>query len=508
MNIKTFFPTVCLFAVGVSGVWAETAPKYVFFFLGDGMSFPQVQMAQAFKAHGEEDSSESLLMKSNRLNMTQLPVTGAATTFCDTRFITDSAAAATAFACGVKTAPGVLGRNAELNVSYKSIAELAKEQGRCVGIVTSVSLPHATPAGFYANVNSRNNYAEIGYQASKSGFDFFGGGWFRDLDSTNNSGGIPVKQALEQAGYTILTDKAEILSLKDRRKVICSVAKSYSSDAMPYAMDRPEENFSLAEITQTAIHCLKTAPDGFFILVEGGKIDWAGHANDAAANIRETLAFDDAIGVAVDFLRKHPAETLIVVTGDHETGGLSLGFSGNHYQTAFKVLDGQTMSFERFNGVLSHYMDQHPWVDAESSNIDVGLKQLIKESFGLAWDGLAPVQQEQLEAAYDRKFGDVKTDERPSGYDLEGSSTMDYLLYGGYNALTVTLTHILNREAGLNWSTFSHTAVPVPVMAAGAQSDRFDGFYDNTDIAKKLARIMGLPELPVEDPEYAGALKY
>ena len=506
MNVKSFFLSVSLLGVGGTSAWAGI-PKYVFFFLGDGMSFPQIQVAEAFKAQGE-NSAKTMRRKSSRLNMTQMPVMGSATTFCDTRFITDSAAAATAFACGVKTSPGVLGRNSALDTSYKSIAELAKEQGRCVGIVSSVSLPHATPAGFYANVNSRESYTEIGYQASLSGFDFFGGGWFRNLSSSDNSGGVAVGDALKAAGYTIYTDKEEVLALRDQRKVICSVKTSYGSDTMPYAIDRPEENFSLAQVTQTAIRCLEHAPAGFFIFVEGGKIDWAGHANDAATNIRETLAFDDAVGVAVHFLRTHPEETLIVVTGDHETGGLTLGFAGNHYDTAFEVLAGQKMSYERFGLLLNKYAESHPWKDMGSSNMDDDMKQLIQMCFGLSWDALSTAQHEQLEAAYDRAFGSVKMDSRPSGYDLGGATDMDYLLYGGYNAMTMTLTHMMNREAGLAWSTFSHTGVPVPVMAMGVKSEAFTGFYDNTDIAKKLARIMGLGELPVVDSSRAGQVKY
>ena len=490
---------------GASRRPAASNAKYVFFFLGDGMASAQIEAAAAFKA-GNEDASQALLAASNQLHMTQMPVGGLASTFCDTRFITDSAAAVTAFACGIKTRPGTIGRNTQLDISYKSIAELAQEQGRAIGIVSSVSLSHATPAGYYANVNSRNSYCEIGYQAAQSGFDFFGGGLFPKMDSHKNSGRVALAQAFDDAGYTTLTDKAGILELKDREKskVICSVETSYDEDSMPFAIDRPVEDFSLAEITQVAINYLHSDPEGFFILVEGGKIDWACHANDAAAMVHEVIAFDDAIGVALGFLEAHPTETLIVVTGDHETGGLSLGFRGDRYQTDFDLLRKQIKSGVRFIAEdLAAYRKSHPWTD-EACNIDADMKLLIQANFGLDWDKLSDYQRELLEKAYDASLGLVKSDERPSGYDLDGETDVDYLSYGGTDPLTVTVTHILNNEAGLQWTTSSHTAMPVPVMSAGAGSSLFTGFYDNTEIAKKLATLMNLPALPVEDPERSG----
>lgn len=486
--------------------------KYVFFLIGDGMASVQSQAAEAYLTHlngGSEDSAADLMDADNILNMNKLPVMGMATTFADTRLITDSAAAATAFACGIKTASGVIGRNTALDKSYKSIAELAQEKGKSVGIISSVSLPHATPAAFYAHVNSRGNYAEIGRQAAESQFDFFGGGKFRYLSSTDTQGSIEVQQAFDEAGYVTVSTIADLAMVAADQKVICSVPFSYGSDAMPYAMDRPVENFSLAEVTQAAVDRLEDDSDGFFLFVEGGKIDWAGHANDAAANIGDTLAFDEAVGVALDFYNAHPSETLIVVSGDHETGGMTLGYIGNKYETAFDRIDGQTMSYEKFGlTVWKDYKATTPWVDAATSNVDDTLKNLIAANFGLVWDELAAYQQEQLEAAYDRALGGVKADDRFSGYDLDGAGDVDYITYGGYDAMAITLTHLLNQEAGLAWASTSHTAVPVPVMAIGFDSYRFGGFYDNTDIAKKLGMAMRTAALPVEAVNYEGTLNY
>ncbi len=511
LSYLVMYPALALLLSGTSvhaGASREPAvenPKYVFFFLGDGMSSAQIEAAAAFRA-GDENDAATLMAPENRLHMTQLPATGLAETFAANRFITDSAAAATAFACGCKTRPGTLGRNTALDTSYRSIAELVQDQGRAIGMISSVPLSHATPAGYYANVNSRHNYCEIGYQAAQSGFDFFGGGLFSKLDSDKNAGKVVLRQAFIDAGYTTLSDKKEILQLEDQElgKVICTVATSHDGDSMPYAIDRPAGNFTLAEITQVAINYLQDDPEGFFIMVEGGKIDWACHDNDAATALLELIAFDHAVGVARDFLKKHPSETLIVVTGDHETGGLGIGFNGNRYQTQLSLLKGQKKSAKQFyKEDLPAYRQTHPWTGVEC-NIDADMKALIQTTFGLDWEQLSEYQQEQLEAAYDASLGLVKGDDRPSGYDLDGPCDVDFLSYRGKDPLTIALTHILNNEAGLQWTTSSHTAVPVPVMAAGAGASQFNGFYDNTEIAKKLGVLMNTPPLPVEDETRSG----
>lgn len=514
---------------------AVNGAKYVFCFVGDGMASVQIQAAEAYLTHlngGNPDNPTDLLDNNNRLNMNKLPITGIATTFADTQFITDSAAAVTAFCCGVKTAPGVIGRNSDLDTSYLSIAEVAQEQGKAIGVISSVSLPHATPAGCYARVNSRNNYPEIGYQASQSGFEFFGGGKFRKLDKVTHSGNdlaneassnswTTVGEELANAGYVTVNTIDAALAQPTDQKVICSVPVSYGSDAMPYDIDTPAENFDLAEVTACAIERLQNDPQGFFIFVEGGKIDWAGHANDAKANIGDTLAFDKAVGEALDFYALHPNETLIVVTGDHETGGLTLGFAGTRYKTAFDRLDGQANSYEAFTGAVYKYKEENSGIE----NIDETMKALIEDSYGLVWsenawstnspaNHLTDYQKAQLEAAFDHTMDNNSGDDTITGYGInpEDTATSDvtvnYMNASHYDPLTVTLTHIANQEAGLGWTSYSHTCVPVPVMALGFDSYRFTGSYDNTDIAIKLSKAMRARTLPAMDSDYAGTLNY
>jgi alkaline phosphatase len=217
------------------------------------------------------------------------------------------------------------------------------------------------------------------------------------------------------------------------------------------------------------------------MMVESGKIDWACHANDARASIDDTLAFDDAVGVAIDFMAMYPQETLIVVTGDHECGGLTIGWAGTAYNNFWSVLENQTVSYVGFAPILADYVAATPWSGVED-DIDDTLKDIILDCFGLDYATLTAYEQSKLEAAYDRAR---------NGAPLV-SAEEDYLLYGGYNALTVTITHILNQRAGLGWTSYAHTGVPLPVYAAGRGAYLFEGFYDNTDIAKKLATAMAV----------------
>lgn len=309
----------------------------------------------------------------------------------------------------------------------------------------------------------------------------------------------------------MLTNRSEILWLKNQEagKVICSVETTHDGKSMPNALDAPPKNLTLAEITQVAIHYLQSDPDGFFIMVEGGKIDSACHDNDIVATIHEVLAFDEAVGVALDFMKRHPDETLIVVTGDHETGGLTLGSGSSHYNTNLKPLHGQIKSAGLFNSRdLAKYRRTHEWISVEESNIDDEMKALIKENFGLDWEELTDYQREVLEKAFDASLGEAVADERKSGYTLGGDDNVDYMSYGNKEPLTISITKMLARKSGWDWSTTAHTALPTPVFAAGKGAMHFTGFYDNTEIAKILARQMGLPALPVVDKNKTGRPEY
>jgi alkaline phosphatase len=248
---------------------------------------------------------------------------------------------------------------------------------------------------------------------------------------------------------------------------------------MQYEIDRKPGELSLADFTRKGIELLDN-PKGFFMMIEGGKIDWASHANDAGAVIHDVLALDAAISVALDFAQKHPKETLIVVTGDHETGGMTIGFAGTQYDTFFDKVALQTRSYVAFDEeVLKPYKSQTSANAAKLSD----LLPAIKQSFGIDFDSLTDFQKEQIEFAFQRSMGNEQI--RSFAEDI-------YVLYGGYEPLTVKLTQMMNQTAGIGWTSYAHTGVPVPAFAKGVHQEIFGGYYDNTDMYHKLASVMNL----------------
>jgi len=523
MNFKRYLKSVMVAVVllFLATTACANQPKYVFFFLGDGMANSQIQATEAYLTTfngGSATLAEDLLKPENRLNMSKMRVQGMQTTYDAFALMTDSASAGTAFACGAKTKSGTIGMDETLTTNLKSVAQLAHEQGKKVGILSSVSLDHATPASYYASVTSRGYMNNIATQMADSGYEFFGGGGLASpteparAGDTNND----IWQLLEDKGYEVLNDRKSILALKDapKEKVVCINPVLADSAAMPYAIDKPADNLSLAEMTEVAIATLydgrrgrgrgRGGNEGFFIMVEGGKIDWACHANDAMATIGDMIDFDNAVGVALEFMRWHPLQTLIVVTGDHETGGMTIGHATTAYKAYYERLLGQNKSYENFeaNEWKAHkaaFAESYSWADENNLESSGEMQALMAEFFGLVWKDLNDYQKEKLEDAYDKSMTDDENPDTPFNGENNNSAAENTYLYGGYNPIIVTITHILNEQASIGWTSYSHTGVPVPVFAEGREAVRFAGFYDNTDIAKKLARAMDIREdLPVQ----------
>ncbi|MEM5779990.1 MAG: alkaline phosphatase, partial [Lawsonibacter sp.] len=222
---------------------------------------------------------------------------------------------------------------------------------------------------------------------------------------------------------------------------------------------------------------------GFFLMCEGGKIDWACHANDAASTIHDTVALADAVQVAVDFAKGHPDETLILVTGDHETGGLTIGFAGTDYDTYLSHLDAQKISYAKFDSdYVSAYKKNKPSFDTVLADIGqlFGLKVKGEEGDKLV---LTEYELGLLKTAYEKSI-----QEKSTGMAKQA----EYVAYGTYEPLTVTITHILNNKSGVSFTSYSHTGLPVAVFADGVNAQDFKGYFDNTDIYNKLAAMLGV----------------
>ena len=467
--------TISMLAAGAAGETEKTiraiaedaSPKYVFMFIGDGMSSPQVNSAQVFNG-----CNESGLIDLKELTFTQFPVVGIQYTQDATSFAPDSASTATSLSSGFKTHSGVIGMGIDKTTKGTTIAEMLRDKGWKIGIVSTVTINHATPAAYYAHVASRNDYYEIGLQMAASDFDYFGGGSVNQADNGDKS----IYEVLEDNGYLVTNDRDTILSLNsDSGKVYAYSPVLQDDGAMMYALDAEDDQLQLKDFVRKGIDVLDNET-GFFMMVESGKIDWAGHANDALANIYDTLAFDEAIQVAVEFAKQHPEETLIVVTGDHETGGMTIGYAATGYDTAFDILRNQKCSFVAFDEMVAER------IAAGDFSFDV-LMDMVKENFGL----VAPGESAEVEALV---MNDYEYARLQKAYDDAMSGNVDgyeeSLLYGGYNPISVTLTHIINNKAGIGWTSYAHTGLPVPVYAYGEGAEAFIGSYDNTQVALRL----------------------
>lgn len=479
---------------------AQHKAKYLFVFIGDGMAVAQRNAAELYMASTKSPNARP---EETKLVMNSFPAQGMNTTYDLTSVIPDSASTATAISTGFKTASGVVGMDPTGTKKYETIAEIAKKKGLKVGVISSVSLDHATPAAFYAHQKSRSNMYEINLELGKSGFDYFGGGAMAQPKGKNGDQPDAV-EAAKANGYKVVTTKAEFDKLAPGAGKVLAMNGVVDKDAaLYYELDRAKEDISLAEYVKKGIELLDN-PNGFVMAVEGGKIDWACHANDAAASIHDTLAFDAAVSEAVKFYEKHPKETLIVVTGDHETGGMTIGFAGTQYSAFFDKIKNQKMSYIEFGKKLDAFKKEHNPETAKFEDI----VPLIRDAFGL----LVLSNEERAELEKRAKEKDKEAQERLgmalSGLEIKvvkeafqesmkdikirAKDDHTYLLYGGYEPLAVKLTTILNQKAGIGWTSYSHTGVPVQTSAIGVGHELFNGYYDQTDIHKKMMKLTGL----------------
>lgn len=293
--------------------------KYIFLFIGDGMGANHVATAESYLSHLQGK------LGGVSLTMTQFPYYGTATSFSADKSITDSSAAGTAIACGEKTYNGGLGVDADGN-PVKSMAYDLKEDGYKIGIMSTVPINHATPGAFYASSNSRNDYYDISTQILKTEFEFFAGSGFIDFRGKKGEEKEAIDAYLEKNGYEVCYGIEEFRNdSKGKKKVVFCQESNRAESAGNYVSsgDIPADA-TLAEMLQLGIDYLGEK-DPFFFMCEGGDIDWTAHANKTMPMVMDVLEFDEAIAVAYEFYKKHPKETLIVVTADHETGGLSLG---------------------------------------------------------------------------------------------------------------------------------------------------------------------------------------
>lgn len=477
--MRKFLVSLSILFFVVALVQSQPKAKYVFYFIGDGMGLSQTYLTELYLGALEGKNQPG------KLEMNKFPVTGFFTTYAHNRLITCSAAAGTALATGEKTSINTIGMNADRTRKFKSIAEQAHDNGFAVGIVTSVSPDHATPAVFYAHQPDRSMYYNIAVEMVNSGFEYFAGGGFRSPTGKNTSlVQADVRKTAVENGYALSYTLDEMKALAPGKKAIALSSSLAEDQALPYAIDADSGAINLTHFTAKGIELLYGSGKGFFMMVEGGKIDWACHRNDVGTTIHEVIDFDNALKEAIGFYKKHPDETLILVCADHETGGIALGYTGTAYELFPNRLKHQKISTEKFQATIDKIRN------SLGSPMEKWAQMLdeIKVNFGLgsAEEGMQLTEKEMIDLknAFSRS---MKSGDEPGEID------QPIIMYGEYDPLVVAISKILSHKAGIEWSTFDHTGIPIPIRAIGVGQEKFTGFFDNTDVPKKILETMGLP---------------
>ncbi|MEN6635151.1 MAG: alkaline phosphatase [Clostridiaceae bacterium] len=408
--------------------------KYIFLLIGDGMGYAQIQAASEALAAAKRDP----------LSFLDFPVQASVKTSNVLGEVTDSAAAATAISTGEKTINSYLGVNQTKN-RIETVAETLRNIGRKIGILTTVSLDHATPAGFYAHVDSRRSYSTITDDLFASGFDYFAGGGF------HNTPDAPVHA--EENGYTLIHSFEEAPVSTDGRLILTSSLIFGDYGVLP-AIDGGARVDWLKKATDLAITRL-TSPSGFFMMVEGGRIDYFCHYNDAASFVGELLDFDKAVQSALAFYALHPEETLVLVTADHETGDVSFA-EGDRSALLRQTISSDTCE----NTLVADCI-------AAKTPFDQALP-LFTSAFGLT--DLTADETAILKDAYYRTIQNST-----SGNTSDEES-------GVYDPITTACIQLVAARAGVIFGSGGHTAKDVPLYAIGVGSEFFSGTYENTHI--------------------------
>src|SRR5690625_1772637 len=414
--------------------------KNVILLIGDGMGQNQVSAASYYQ--GDGFGTEDLVMD-------QFTDVGFARTYSHDNTVTDSAAAATAFSSTHKTDNGVLGKAPENQVhsddeehfDVETVLESAESNDMATGLVSTARITHATPAAFASHIGSRDEENQIAEQMLlEHDIEVMLGGGKRHFLPKEEGGKREDKKNLidsaEEKGYEIVTNKSEMNKTEGGK-----LLGLFSNSHMTYELDRDmTEEPSLDEMTEKALGVLKDDKNGFFLMVEGGRIDHAGHANYPATNIHETLAFDRAVEEALQFA-KEDGDTLVIVSADHETGGMSIGLDGQ-YGFNKDVIRNMRRTTEYISSQL----------DSKYSNVEVIMAE---------YAGINDLTKEEKE-----------------------------LITSNEDAAAV-IAEIISDRSLIGWTTTGHTAVHVPVYSYGPMSNKLVGTIDNTKIAEVISKSTG-----------------
>ncbi|WP_428586681.1 alkaline phosphatase [Shewanella sp.] len=405
---------------------APSRPKNVIIMIGDGMGPAYTTAYRYFKDNPDTEEVEQTVF--DRL------LVGMASTYPArvSGYVTDSAAAATALATGSKSYNGAISVDLQKQ-PLETIMERAKKRGLSTGVAVTCQVNHATPAAFLSHNESRKNYDEIAATYINTDADVLLGGGQKYFTA-------PMLEAFRNKGYQVIND-FNLLQNVTQPKVL----GLFADVQLPWAVDEPDAH-RLSTMTNKALALLSQNPQGFVLMVEGSQIDWAGHDNDIVAAMGEMDEFAHAVEAVEQYVRSHP-DTLMVVTADHNTGGMSIGRDGKYawYPEVIKAVKAS------------------PETLAAKALADDNWLQLLADGLGFAID-------DELKTRFDHA--------RMQGKDV----------------LAQAIKHEIDLRSNTGWTTSGHTGVDVQVFATGPGAELFIGNQDNTDIANKLVSLLPKPK--------------
>lgn len=462
MNLKSIITAA---ALTMAVICHAQSPRYIFYYIGDGMGMGPVTAAQTY--------NRTILGSDKPLTMMQMPTVGWCLTYSANDDVTDSAAAGTALSSGTKTKNGMLGLTPDTTAVY-SIASTLKANGWGVGIATSVAPDDATPSAFYAHVPNRGMFYQIGSQMAQTDYEFFAGSALRGTEVDGEP--TDLLDQFAQNNVQIVYGPEGIDSINSRRVLLLgNPDANININDISFTIDSVSGALTLPLIAQTCLkHLERTSPDHFFMMIEGGNIDHALHGNDGGTALKEILNFDQALAVAYDFYLAHPDETLIVVTADHDTGGMSHIHPKGAKGLGLGNIDLQKVSKEAFSNyckALLRSRMNYTWDN---------MKEYLSENLGFFTHiRLTEEQEKDLEELFTKTF------------EMRNSADQQ-TLYANFNAFAVEVFRIFNDATGLAFTTGSHSGNPVPVFAVGCGADAFKGLNNNINLPVEILRIAGV----------------
>lgn len=417
--------------------FAQSTPQNIILMIGDGMGVAHTSAYRYYKNDRSVDGSIAFT------ELDEIFVGLSHTYPLDKTVVTDSAAGATALSAGIKTYNGAIGVDADKK-PVETVLELAKKRGWATGAVTTVQVNHATPASFIAHNESRNNYDAIAdaYVDEKINgklkFDVLLGGGKRHFDREDRN----LIDELRGSNATVITELGQLTG--DHQAPLVGL---FADAGMPFVIDETEQQGRLAKMTNTALRVLSDQNKPFFLMVEGGEIDWCAHRDDIACAMNEMADFEHAVTVVKAYVDAHP-DTLLVITADHETGGLSVGG-----------------------------WDQKAWRPDTVKKIHISGDMLAGKVMALDLFDNNP--EKRLQTVWNTYIEFSLT-------DVDTDKIIKARKTGSQDIVAKTLRDILNRETVTGWTSLQHSASDVQIFAYGLGSENFRGSLENIQIGKIL----------------------